>query len=140
MPAPSLDGRPGYCLTRLVAIELLPGQGLLKNLLLSWISPYLSAAFNFCASSFESLLDTSARTGMPAASTVVGLVKARLPGMAAIPPVLLSFVAHYPIFIDLSPVYRGGRVPSRRQGPDQSPGRLDLGRLRRRRDSQSGAG
>jgi diguanylate cyclase (GGDEF)-like protein len=112
LPAPSLDGRPGYCLTRLVAIELLPGQGLLKNLLLSWISPYLSAAFNFCASSFESLLDTSARTGMPAASTVVGLVKARLPGMAAIPPVLLSFVAHYPIFIDLSPVYRGGRVPA----------------------------
>ena len=111
-PLRSLNGRPGYCLTRLVSIELLPGQGLLKNLLLSWISPYLSAAFNFCATPFENLFDTAARTGIPAASTVVALVKARLPGMPGIPPMLLSFVAKYPIFFEVSPVYSGGRAPA----------------------------
>ena len=111
LPLPSRNGRAGYCLTRLVAIELLPGEGLLKNLLLSWISPYLSANFNFCATPFENLFDTSARTGIPSASSLVGLVRARLPGMPAIPPVLLSFVAHFPIFIEISPVYPGGRVP-----------------------------
>ena len=47
----SLNGRSGYCLTRLVAVEML-GEGILKNVLLAWITPYVSSSFNFCASSF----------------------------------------------------------------------------------------
>ena len=107
---PSLEGRPGYCLTRLVAVEL-SGEGILKNLLLTWISPYISSYFNFCASSFESLYNTSAETGASVAASVVSLIRPA-PGLPPIPPTLHSLLVKLPIFIELSPVYRGTKVPS----------------------------
>jgi len=106
----SLDGRSGYCLTRLVAVELL-SEGILKNLLLAWISPYVSAHFNFCGSSFAGLFDTSARTGATVAATVVKLIRPA-PGLPAIPAALHSVLLRLPIFMELSPVYAGTRFPT----------------------------
>ena len=107
--ARSLNGQSGYCLTRLAAVEGLPGQALLRNLLLSWASPYLSAHVNFCASSFESLLESSARTGRSSVGSVVNLVK-QLPGLSAIPGTLHSLVTQFPLIVDVSPVYEGSQV------------------------------
>ena len=106
----SLNGRSGYCLTRLVAVEIL-GEGILKNVLLAWISPYISAHFNFCASSFVSLFDTSAKTGASVASSLVSLIRPA-PGLPDIPETLHSLLLRLPIFLELSPVYSGTRVPT----------------------------
>ncbi|HMK96340.1 MAG TPA: EAL domain-containing protein, partial [Acidimicrobiales bacterium] len=100
----SLDGQPSYCLTRLAAVELLPGDDLLKDLLLEWAGPYLSAHFNFCASSYQELLDASARTGAPSVSSAVRLL-VPTPGMPALPAALHAFVAELPIFVEATPVY-----------------------------------
>ena len=43
---PSLNGRSGYCLTRLVAVELL-GEGILKHVLMAWLTPYVFFALQF---------------------------------------------------------------------------------------------
>jgi diguanylate cyclase (GGDEF)-like protein len=106
----SLNGLKGYCLTRLAAVELQPSQGVLEDLLLSWVAPYLSAHFNFCASTFESLLDGSARTGRSLVASVVSIVKPP-PGMPTIPPQLDGYIGHLPIFIEVSPVFAGIRAP-----------------------------
>jgi len=108
---PSLDGRSGYCLTRLAFVDLLPSQAILKDLLVSWVSPYLSAHFNFCASSFEGLLDTSAKTGRSSVASVISLVKPP-PGMPAVPAVLHAYIAQLPIFIEVNPVYTGTQLPN----------------------------
>ena len=112
----SLNGRPGYCLTRLAAVELLPSQEILKYLLLHWVSPYLSAHFNFCYSSFEELLDTAAATGRPSVESVISLLQPP-PGLPAIPGALHAFVAQLPIFAEVSPVYTGAGPPPARAGP-----------------------
>ena len=106
----SRNGRSGYCLTRLVAVEML-GEGILKNVLLAWITPYVSSNFNFCASSFATLFDTSARTGVSVASSVVSLIQPA-PGLPDIPPTLVSLLRRLPIFVELSPVYTGTSVPT----------------------------
>ncbi len=102
----SLNGRPGYCLTRLAFVDLLPSQAILKDMLLSWVGPYLSAQFNFCDSSFANLLDTSARTGRSSVASVVSLLNPP-PGMPAVPSVLRAALAQFPVFIEVSPVYTG---------------------------------
>ncbi|MGA2530233.1 MAG: EAL domain-containing protein [Acidimicrobiales bacterium] len=107
---PSLNGRSGYCLIRLVSVEL-SGEGILKNVLLTWISPYISSYFNFCASSFESLYNTSAQTGASVAASVVSLLRPA-PGLPPIPATLHSLLVKLPIFIEVSPVYAGTTVPS----------------------------
>jgi len=107
----SINGHLGYCLTRLAAVDLLPSQLLLKDILLSWVSPYLSADFNFCASSFEGLLATSAKTGRSSVASVISLVKPP-PGMPAIPAVLNTYLVQLPIFIEVSPVFTGSEVPA----------------------------
>ncbi|MGA3214493.1 MAG: EAL domain-containing protein [Acidimicrobiales bacterium] len=107
----SLNGQKGYCLTRLAAVELLPTQSVIEDLLLSWVSPYLSAHFNFCASSFQGLLDTSARTGRSLVASVLNLVKPP-PGMPAVPPQLHAYIADLPIFIEISPVFTGTGIPT----------------------------
>jgi diguanylate cyclase (GGDEF)-like protein len=106
----SLYGRSGYCLTRLVAVEM-SGEAILKDVLLSWIAPYVSAHFNFCGSSFAGLFDTSARTGATVASTIVGLIRPA-PGLPAIPATLHSILLRLPVFIELSPVYAGTQNPT----------------------------
>jgi diguanylate cyclase (GGDEF)-like protein len=107
----SLNGQQGYCLTRLAAVELLPGQGVLKDQLLQWVAPYLSARFNFCYSSFEEPLDTAARTGRPSVASVVSLLTPP-PGLPAVPGALHAFVAQLPIFIEVVPVYAGAQAPA----------------------------
>jgi diguanylate cyclase (GGDEF)-like protein len=107
---PSLYGRPGYCLTRLVAVEV-AGEGILKNVLLDWISPYVNFHFNFCASSFVNPLDTAASTGEPVAASVVSLIQPT-PGLAEIPATLHQLLLKLPIFIEVSPVYAGTAVPT----------------------------
>ena len=107
---PSLNGRSGYCLTRLVAVELL-GEGILKHVLMAWLTPYVSSRFNFCASSFEGLLDTSASTGDSVATSVVSLMQPA-PGLPSIPATLHSLLLRLPIFVELSPVYKGTNVPT----------------------------
>jgi len=111
--ATSINGHSGYCLTRLAVVDLLPAQGALKDLLLSWVAPYLSARFNFCASSFEALLDTSAKTGRSTVASLVSLIKPP-PGMPALPRALKAYIVQLPIFLEVSPVYTG-RVPSTTQ-------------------------
>jgi hypothetical protein len=92
----SYNGAPGYCLTRLAAFELLPGQQFLKNLLVSWATPYLSAHLNYCASTFENLLDSLAATGRSSVVPATALL-GRLPrGTPALPQALLAFVARSP--------------------------------------------
>jgi len=107
---PSIDGRSGYCFTRLVAVELL-GEGILKNVLMAWISPYVSFHFNFCASSFVTLFDASAKTGESVAASVISLIQPA-PGLAAIPPTLHALLLKLPIFIEVSPVYAGSAMPT----------------------------
>jgi diguanylate cyclase (GGDEF)-like protein len=106
----SIDGRSGFCFTRLVAVELL-GEGILKNVLMAWISPYVSFHFNFCASSFVTLFDASARTGEPVAASVASLMQPA-PGLASIPATLHELLSKLPIFIELSPVYAGSAMPT----------------------------
>ena len=106
----SLNGHPGYCLTRLAFVGLLPSQWILKQLLLSWAGPYVSARFNFCASSFEGLLDASAETGRSSVASVISLINPP-PGMPPIPAILRSYLIQLPIFIEITPVYSGGHVP-----------------------------
>jgi hypothetical protein len=110
--ARSLDGQSTYCLTRLAAVELPSDQGALGDLLLNWVGPYLSAHFNFCHSSFQQLLDGSARTGKASVTSVVSLVYEAPPGMPAVPLPLMSFVSRLPIFVQVSPVYSGPGAPS----------------------------
>jgi diguanylate cyclase (GGDEF)-like protein len=112
VPVPSsMNSHLGYCLTRLAVVDLLPSQLLLKDMLLSWVSSYLSADFNFCASSFEGLLAASAKTGRSAVASVISLIKPP-PGMPAIPAVLNTYLVHLPIFVEVSPVYTGSRIPA----------------------------
>jgi hypothetical protein len=87
----SYNGAPGYCLTRLAAFELLPGQQFLKNLLVSWATPYLSAHLNYCASTFENLLDSLAATGRSSVVPATALL-GRLPRGTPV----LAFVARSP--------------------------------------------
>ena len=107
----SINGHSGYCLTRLAAVDLLPNQVILKDVLLSWVSRYLSTDFNFCASSFEGLLDTSAKTGRSSVASVISVVKPT-PGMPAIPAVLNAYLEQLPIFVEVSPVYTAAEVPT----------------------------
>jgi len=72
---------------------------------------YISAHFNFCASSFVSLFDTSAKTGASVASSLVSLIRPA-PGLPDIPETLHSLLLRLPIFLELSPVYSGTRVPT----------------------------
>jgi diguanylate cyclase (GGDEF)-like protein len=109
--ARSFDGQPGYCLTRLVALELLTGQQSIEQMLLAWTAPYLSGRFNFCSSSFAELLNASAVTGKSTVSSIVSLLKPA-PGLPAIPDTLHDIVAQLPIFIEISPVYSGARAPA----------------------------
>ncbi|MGD0944806.1 MAG: EAL domain-containing protein [Acidimicrobiales bacterium] len=83
-------------------------------MLLSWVAPYLSARFNFCASSFEALLDASAKTGQSTVASLVSLIKPP-PGMPALPGALKDYIVQLPIFIEVSPVYTGAQVPSTTQ-------------------------
>ncbi|MFZ2056508.1 MAG: EAL domain-containing protein [Acidimicrobiales bacterium] len=112
----SYNGAPGYCLTRLAAFEVLPGQQFLKNLLVSWATPYLSAHLNYCASTFENMLDSLAATGRSSVVPATALL-GRLPrGMPALPQALLAFVARFPAFIEFSPVYAEPQVPATTRG------------------------
>jgi diguanylate cyclase (GGDEF)-like protein len=107
---PSLGGWSGYCLTRLVAVEMI-GKGVLKNVLLAWVSPYVSDHFNFCATSFETTFDTSARTGESVAASVASLMQPAA-GLPPIPTTLHSLLLRLPIFIEVSPVFGGAQVPT----------------------------
>jgi diguanylate cyclase (GGDEF)-like protein len=107
----SFHGRAGYCLTRLAAVEGLPGQMMLRNVLLSWAAPYLSAKFNFCASPFEALLDASARTGRSSLGSVMNLV-GQLPGTASISGMLHLMVSKLSLVIEISPVYDKPGLPA----------------------------
>jgi len=110
----SINSQPGYCLTRLAAVEDLPGQSFLRNLLVSWASPYLSARFNFCSSSYEALLDNSAKTGQTYVGSLITLLKV-LPGMSPIPSVLDSLITKLPTVMEISPVYTIPQVVSTQQ-------------------------
>jgi diguanylate cyclase (GGDEF)-like protein len=113
--AKSYDSQPGYCLTRLVALELMAGQENIEQMLLAWTAPYLSGRFNFCSSSFEDLLDASAATGKSTVSSIISLLRPA-PGLPAFPGALHDIVAQLPIFIEISPVYTGPRSPTTAQG------------------------
>jgi diguanylate cyclase (GGDEF)-like protein len=109
--ARSFNGQPGYCLTRLVALELVAGQEGVERMLLAWTAPYLSGRFNFCSSSFEEPLSASAATGKSTVSSIISLLKPA-PGMPAFPVTLHDIVAQLPIFIEISPVYSGAQAPT----------------------------
>jgi diguanylate cyclase (GGDEF)-like protein len=113
--ARSLNGQPGYCLTRLVALELVAGHEGVERMLLTWTGPYLSGRFNFCSSSFEQVLDASATTGKSTVSSIISLLKPA-PGMPAFPAALHDIVAQLPIFIEISPVYSGAQAPTTASG------------------------
>jgi diguanylate cyclase (GGDEF)-like protein len=110
---PSRNGRSGYCLTRLVSVDV-TGDGIVKNVLLTWISPYISSYFNFCASSFEHLFNTSAETGATVAASVVSLIRPG-PGLPPMPETLHALLLRLPIFVELSPVYKGTQAPTTAQ-------------------------
>ena len=117
--ARSYDGQPGYCLTRLVALELVPGQEAFEHLLLNWTAPYLSGRFNFCSSPFQRVLQASGATGRSTVSSIVSLLKPA-PGRVAIPALLQNIAAELPIFIEISPVYTGPRPPTTAQARAQA--------------------
>jgi len=101
-----------YCLTRLADFETLPRDAFLKQVVVSWAAPYLSARYNYCAHPrFGAALDSSAKTGRSTVESVTTLLR-QYPGVSSPPGELSALVSELPIFIEVTPVYLGASVPT----------------------------
>ncbi len=122
----SANNLPPYCLTRLAAVEILPSQKVRENLLLSGVAPYLAAHFNFCASPFETLLDSTASSGRSSVAPLIALISPSPatspppPGPPVVPPQLHAYIASSPVFVQVNPVYSGRRTPVTAAGRAES--------------------